>query len=63
MKNNVVARNIKKLVKVLGLPTSEAAKIEMRTSLVIAIRRLVEKRVGLMPTLQNVPLSAFSAVS
>lgn len=44
MKNAVVAKNTKELVKVLGLPTAEAAKIEMRTSLVVAIRRLVEKK-------------------
>lgn len=44
MKNAVVAKNAKELVKVLGLPASEATKIEMRTSLVVAIRRLVEKK-------------------
>lgn len=44
MKSYVEAKNIQELTKVLGLPQSEAAKIEMRTSLVIAIKRAIEKK-------------------
>ncbi len=44
MKPYIEAKSIKELTEVLGLPKSEAAKIAMRTSLVIAIRRIVEKK-------------------
>lgn len=44
MKNYTEAKNLKELTEVLGLPKSEGAKIEMRTNLVIAIRRVVEKK-------------------
>lgn len=44
MKSYTEAKSIKELTDVLGLPKSEAAKIAMRTSLVIAIRRIVEKK-------------------
>lgn len=37
------ARNTKQLCKILGIPESEAAKIEMRRNLVIAIKDVVEK--------------------
>lgn len=37
------AKNTKQLCKILGIPESEAAKIEMRRDLVIAIKRTVEK--------------------
>ncbi len=38
------AKNIKELCKILGVPESEAAKIEMRRELVVAIRRTIEKK-------------------
>ncbi len=44
MKNYTEAKNVKELAKVLGLPKGEAAKIEMRTNLVIAIKKTVEKK-------------------
>ena len=44
MKNYTEVKNIKELAKTLKLPKSEAAKIEMRTSLVIAVRRAVMKK-------------------
>jgi predicted XRE-type DNA-binding protein len=44
MKNYTEAKTIKELSNVLGLPGAEAAKIEMRTNLVVAIRRSIEKR-------------------
>ena len=37
------AKNTKQLCKILGLPESEAAKIEIRRDLVIAIKRTVDK--------------------
>ncbi|MBS1958354.1 MAG: hypothetical protein JST80_02680 [Bdellovibrionales bacterium] len=40
MKNYTEAKNAKELAKVLGLPAGEAAKIEMRTDLVVAIRKV-----------------------
>lgn len=36
-------KNTKKICSILGLPESEAAKIEMRRDLVLAIKRIVEK--------------------
>lgn len=36
-------KNTKELCKVLGIPQKEAAKIEMRRDLVIAIKRIIEK--------------------
>lgn len=44
MKNYSEAKNIKELAKLLRVPKAEAAKIEMRTSLAIAIRRVIEKK-------------------
>jgi predicted XRE-type DNA-binding protein len=44
MKNYTEAKNIKELTKLLDLPKVEAAKIEMRTDLVVAIRKTVAKR-------------------
>lgn len=36
-------KNTKKLCQLLGLPESEASKIEMRRNLVIAIKRTIEE--------------------
>lgn len=44
MKSFTSAKNIKELGKLLKLPKVEIAKIEMRTDLVIAIRKTVEKQ-------------------
>lgn len=44
MKNYTEAKNVRELAKVLGLPKGEAAKIEMRANLVVAIRKTVEKK-------------------
>lgn len=44
MKNYTEAKSAKDLEKILKLPKGEAAKIEMRTDLVVAIRRAVEKK-------------------
>lgn len=44
MKNTVEAKSVKDLAKLLKLPKGEAAKIEMRTDLVVAIRRAIEKK-------------------
>ncbi len=37
------AKNTKQLCKILGIPESEAAKIEMRRNLVVAIKQTTEK--------------------
>ena len=37
------AKNTKELCKLLGVPMSEAAKIEMRRNLVVAIKRIIEE--------------------
>ncbi len=39
------AKNIQELCVLLGLPASQAPKVEMRRDLVIAIRKTLEKRV------------------
>lgn len=44
MKNYVEARNPKELCKLLGLPPSAVAKVEIRLELVTAIRRELERR-------------------
>lgn len=44
MKSYTEAKSIRELTEVLGLPKAEASKIEMRTQLVIAIRRATEKK-------------------
>ena len=44
MKNYTETKNLKDLAKTLGLPKTEAAKIEIRINLVIAIRRFIEKK-------------------
>ena len=44
MKSYTETKNLKELTQLLGLPKTEAAKIEMRTSLVVGIRRIVEKK-------------------
>ncbi len=44
MKSYTEAKNVQELTEVLGLPKIAAAKIEMRTNLVIAIRRVIEKK-------------------
>lgn len=44
MKSYTEAKTIQELTQVLGLPKTEAAKVEMRTNLVVAIRRAVEKK-------------------
>ena len=43
MKSYLEAKNARELCKVLGLPASEAPKIEMRTQLVVAIKRAIER--------------------
>lgn len=43
MKPYVEAKNAKEICKLLGLPMSEAPKIEMRTELVVAIKRAIER--------------------
>jgi predicted XRE-type DNA-binding protein len=42
-KNYFEAKSAKELCKILGVPESEAAKIEMRRNLVIAIKKTIEK--------------------
>jgi predicted XRE-type DNA-binding protein len=44
MKNYLEAKNAKELCRLMGLPESEAPKIEMRTHLVVAIKRAIEKQ-------------------
>jgi predicted XRE-type DNA-binding protein len=44
MKNYTEVRNMKELGRALKLPKAEAAKIEMRTDLVVAIAKVVEKK-------------------
>jgi predicted XRE-type DNA-binding protein len=44
MKNYVEARNAKELCKILGLPQSQAPKVEMRVDLAIAIKGVLTKR-------------------
>ena len=43
MKNYFEAKSTKELCKLLGLPTSESTKVEMRRDIVIAIRRRLER--------------------
>ena len=43
MKSYLEAKNAKELCKLLKLPLSEAPKIEMRTQLVVAIKRAIER--------------------
>jgi predicted XRE-type DNA-binding protein len=43
MKSYFEAKNAKDLCKLLGVPASEAPKIEMRTQLAVAIKRSIEK--------------------
>jgi len=43
-KNYTEVKTMKDLARVLGLPKAEAAKIEMRTDLVVAIKKLVDKK-------------------
>lgn len=43
MKPYVEAKNSKEICKLLGLPLSEAPKIEIRTQLVVAIKRAIER--------------------
>ena len=42
-KNYFEAKNTKELCKILGVPETEAPKIEIRRNLVIAIRKAVKK--------------------
>ena len=44
MKHCIEAKNAKELCRLMGLPESEAPKIEMRTQLVVAIKRSIEKQ-------------------
>lgn len=44
MKHYLEAKNAKELCKLMGLPLSEAPKIEMRTQLVVAIKHAIEKQ-------------------
>lgn len=44
MKSYLEAKNAKELCRLMGLPESEAPKIEMRTQLVIAIKRAIERQ-------------------
>lgn len=44
MKNYLEAKNAKELCRLMGLPESEAPKIEMRTQLVVAIKRAIERQ-------------------
>lgn len=42
-KNYFEAKNTKELCKILGVPQSEAGKIEIRRNLVIAIKKVIDK--------------------
>jgi predicted XRE-type DNA-binding protein len=44
MKSYLEAKNAKELCKLMGLPETEAPKIEMRTQLVVAIKRSIERQ-------------------
>ncbi|NJL25884.1 MAG: XRE family transcriptional regulator [Calothrix sp. SM1_5_4] len=44
MKHYAEAKNAKELCRIMGLPESEASKIEMRTQLTVAIKRSIEKQ-------------------
>jgi predicted XRE-type DNA-binding protein len=44
MKSYSEAKNAKELCKLMGLPQSQAHKIEMRTRLVVAIKHAIEKQ-------------------
>jgi predicted XRE-type DNA-binding protein len=44
MKNYTEAKDLKELGKILKVPAAEAAKIEMRTNIVIAIKKCIEKQ-------------------
>jgi len=43
MKPYLEAKNTKELCNLLGLPASQAVRVEMRRDLIIAIRRTLEK--------------------
>jgi len=43
MRSFFEAKNSKELCKILGLPESEAPKVELRTQLVLAIKKFIEK--------------------
>ena len=49
MKSFLEAKNTKELCRIMGLPESEAPKVEMRIRLVVAIKRSIEKQ-GLTQT-------------
>lgn len=44
MKPYVEAKSAKELCKLLNIPLSEAAKIEMRTNLVISIKKVIKRK-------------------
>jgi predicted XRE-type DNA-binding protein len=44
MKPYVEVKNLKELVRMLGLPESHAPKVEMRRDLVIGIREAIKKK-------------------
>ena len=44
MKSYLEAKNAKEICRLMGLPESEAPKIEMRVQLATAIKRLIEKQ-------------------
>ena len=44
MKSYLEAKSAKELCRLMGLPESEAPKVEMRTQLVVAIKRAIEKQ-------------------
>ncbi len=44
IKNYTETKSVKELARALGLPAGEAAKIEMRTDLAVAIKKAVEKK-------------------
>ncbi len=44
MKNYVETRNVKELCRVLGLPPTQAPKVEMRVDLAIAIKGIIMKK-------------------
>jgi predicted XRE-type DNA-binding protein len=44
MKSYLEAKNPKELCRLLGLPELEAPKIQIRTQLVLAIKRLIERQ-------------------
>ena len=44
MKSYLEAKSAKELCRLMGLPESEAPKVEMRVQLAVAIKRSIEKR-------------------